>query len=288
MAVRQQKELAIHRTNRYPESQMRRKHKAVTRKGSFTDYLVGFLASKSTYSRIQAKPITISDADLALLAKAAREFSGKTKSQTAAELNIAFSSVFNAEEKPERSLAKIRKEIIERYTDLKVAGPAYQLFCGGDIFGDLTKAHLEEQRTFISSKILAEIFITLDIQAGMLHCENKETDGLLCVAHHDRAMRSTGHELSYRFHEQSLATTVWKEKKRYFSPDPYGDGIINPRGLRQFQVKGPITGVPIMDRQKMLGVFVVWGQNNNEAMINRVEAAARLLKASIENLLRMG
>jgi len=73
------------------------------------------------------KIILLRDADLAAKAKEARQATGKRKAQAARELGVSFPSVFNAEERPELPLNKLRIRIIETYSMHKVVGPVYYL-----------------------------------------------------------------------------------------------------------------------------------------------------------------
>jgi hypothetical protein len=74
-----------------------------------------------------AKRNLIDESELARLAKEAREAAGKRKVDVARELEVAAPAIFNAEEKPEMSLTKIRIRMIERYSKYKVVGPVYYL-----------------------------------------------------------------------------------------------------------------------------------------------------------------
>ncbi len=69
----------------------------------------------------------VAEADLAKLAKQFRVAAGKTRAAAARELGVSRPSIFNAEEKPEDSLFKLRKRIIEKYSDFRVIGPEYHL-----------------------------------------------------------------------------------------------------------------------------------------------------------------
>lgn len=70
---------------------------------------------------------TVSEAELATLAKKCREAAGKTRAQAARELKVSNPSIFQAEESPEKSLFKLRKRIIQKYSVLRVRGPVYLL-----------------------------------------------------------------------------------------------------------------------------------------------------------------
>jgi hypothetical protein len=74
-----------------------------------------------------AKKNFFSESDLAALAKKARQATGKRKIDAARELGVAPPAVFNAEEKPEMSLHKLRIRMIETYSPYKVVGPVYYL-----------------------------------------------------------------------------------------------------------------------------------------------------------------
>ncbi len=73
------------------------------------------------------KKILLTESDLAAKAKEVRVASGKRKAQVARELEVSFPSVFNAEERPEFTLNKLRIRMIETYSRYKVVGPVYYL-----------------------------------------------------------------------------------------------------------------------------------------------------------------
>jgi len=74
-----------------------------------------------------AKKQLISEKDLASLAKQFREKTGKTRAQAAREMEVAQTTIFQAEEKPEQALLKLRMRMIEAYSDFKVVGPVFFL-----------------------------------------------------------------------------------------------------------------------------------------------------------------
>lgn len=65
--------------------------------------------------------------NLAQVAKSVRENAGVTRAEAARDLGVNYATIFNAEEKPERSLFQIRKQIIERYSDYRLSGPHFLL-----------------------------------------------------------------------------------------------------------------------------------------------------------------
>ena len=65
--------------------------------------------------------------ELVGLAKQFREASGKTQTEAARELSVSGPAMFQAEENPRQSLHKLRKRIIERYSEYEVIGPVYLL-----------------------------------------------------------------------------------------------------------------------------------------------------------------
>ena len=69
----------------------------------------------------------VSEKDLAKLAKQYRKATGKTRAQAARDMDVAQTSIFNAEESPEQSLFKLRSRMIEKYSAFKVVGPVFYL-----------------------------------------------------------------------------------------------------------------------------------------------------------------
>ena len=70
---------------------------------------------------------TVEEKELAALAKRFREEAGKSKVDAARELEVAAPSIFNAEERPDMSLTKLRIRIIETYSPYSVTGPVFLL-----------------------------------------------------------------------------------------------------------------------------------------------------------------
>ena len=73
------------------------------------------------------KEQSVSENDLARLAKRFRKQAGKTRAQAAREMGVSQTSIFQAEEKPEQGLLKLRMRMIEAYSPFKVTGPVFYL-----------------------------------------------------------------------------------------------------------------------------------------------------------------
>ena len=69
----------------------------------------------------------IEEKNLGAIARKFREDAGKSRAEAARELDVARPTIFQAEEEPEQGLTKLRKRIIEEYSDFEVAGPFYVL-----------------------------------------------------------------------------------------------------------------------------------------------------------------
>jgi hypothetical protein len=69
----------------------------------------------------------VEETELAAFAKKFRLASGKTKVEVAKEMGIKPPSVHHAEESPHLSFTKLRRRMIEAYSDLKVSGPLFKL-----------------------------------------------------------------------------------------------------------------------------------------------------------------
>jgi DNA-binding XRE family transcriptional regulator len=79
------------------------------------------------YGFVMSKKTTMCENDLAVLAKCFRQQAGKSRAQAAREMEVAQTSIFNAEESPDQSLLKLRMRMIEAYSRFKVRGPVYLL-----------------------------------------------------------------------------------------------------------------------------------------------------------------
>jgi DNA-binding XRE family transcriptional regulator len=73
------------------------------------------------------KEKSVSEKDLAILAKRFRKQAGKTRAQAARDMDVSQTSIFQAEEIPEQALIKLRLRMIEAYSPFKVVGPVYHL-----------------------------------------------------------------------------------------------------------------------------------------------------------------
>ena len=69
----------------------------------------------------------IEETALAALAKKYREAAGVSRTEASLEFDVARPTIFYAEEEPERGLHKLRKQIIEKYSQFEVIGPVYLL-----------------------------------------------------------------------------------------------------------------------------------------------------------------
>lgn len=70
---------------------------------------------------------SVSEKDLAGLARRFRKQAGKTRAQAAREMEVSQTSIFQAEEIPDQALLKLRMRMIEAYSIFEVVGPVYLL-----------------------------------------------------------------------------------------------------------------------------------------------------------------
>ncbi len=70
---------------------------------------------------------SVKEKDLARLAKRFRIQSGDNRAEAARKMKVSQTSIFQAEEKPEQGLFKLRVRMIERYSAYKVTGPIFLL-----------------------------------------------------------------------------------------------------------------------------------------------------------------
>jgi DNA-binding XRE family transcriptional regulator len=70
---------------------------------------------------------SLTEMNLARIAKRFREQAGKSRAQAAREMKVAQASIFRAEENPQESLLKLRIRMIEAYSPYRVTGPVFFL-----------------------------------------------------------------------------------------------------------------------------------------------------------------
>jgi hypothetical protein len=80
-----------------------------------------------SYFFLVAEMRFLSEADLAKLAGRFRTSAKKSRAQAAREMRVSQTSIFNAEETPAQSLAKLRMRMIEKYSEFMVVGPVFYL-----------------------------------------------------------------------------------------------------------------------------------------------------------------
>ena len=64
---------------------------------------------------------------LGAIARKFRAAAGKSRAEAPRELDVARPTIFQAEEESKQGLTKLRKRIIEEYSDFEVVGPFYVL-----------------------------------------------------------------------------------------------------------------------------------------------------------------
>jgi DNA-binding XRE family transcriptional regulator len=67
----------------------------------------------------------VKETELAEIAKRVRQKAGKTRAQAARDMGIRQTSIFHAEESPEKSYTKLRIRMIETYSRVRITGPVF-------------------------------------------------------------------------------------------------------------------------------------------------------------------
>jgi len=69
----------------------------------------------------------VEEKELAALAKKHRLASGMTKAAVAKDIGVKPPSVHHAEESPQLPYTKLRRRMIEKYSNMKVTGPLFRI-----------------------------------------------------------------------------------------------------------------------------------------------------------------
>ncbi|HEY0174087.1 MAG TPA: GAF domain-containing protein [Pyrinomonadaceae bacterium] len=68
----------------------------------------------------------------------------------------------------------------------------------------------------------------------------------------------------YSLDDVALVTKVLREGKGYFSRHPQTDPEVHQRGVEGFKIGGPLVGVPLVYRDKPVGVLVSWSRHRQQ------------------------
>ncbi len=122
--------------------------------------------------------------------------------------------------------------------------------------------------------------------AGIIYFADYNERVLRCLATIGcEGARIPAEEFEFKFKARALATHVFREKAAYFSAAPKRDRIVSKRGIRVFDIHGPVAGVPLLFRDSAVGVLVVWGQKGEPTPEERhkelLEPFARLAATTI-------
>jgi len=64
----------------------------------------------------------------------------------------------------------------------------------------------------------------------------------------------------YNYTDQSAATWILKNRRDLFSTTPARDPLVNPEGLKYFQIDGPLLGLPLLYSNRVVGVMICWSR----------------------------
>lgn len=68
---------------------------------------------------------SLHEQELAALAKKSRQAAGITRAQAARDMGVKQPSIFHAEESPVLPYTKLRRRMIETYSDCEIVGPVF-------------------------------------------------------------------------------------------------------------------------------------------------------------------
>ena len=116
--------------------------------------------------------------------------------------------------------------------------------------------------TLLLDDVLRSLDSMLDIEGGIVYLADDTEQRSLRSTQDARALElSQSEPYSYRFEDDSLACHVFRTRKPLALVDPNKSSIRsvpNPLGLKIFRIEGPLLGVPLIHREKAVGVLVLW------------------------------
>lgn len=125
----------------------------------------------------------------------------------------------------------------------------------------------------VLTNILLSVANSFGFEAGVIFIADYERDilqGSATVGCDDLPIDPKSFE--YSLNDIALVTKVLRECKGYFSSNPEADPEVNPKGVEAFQIDGPLVGVPLVYRDKPVGVLVSWSRRENHPTQKHIES----------------
>jgi signal transduction histidine kinase len=120
------------------------------------------------------------------------------------------------------------------------------------IYLDLVQARApgtESLKTILESA--ADIY---RFDAGLIYLVDPGGSRLSCA----ESIGCTSTGFSYQLTDRALATEVYRRREPIYVPDPQASDVVNQEGVRRFNIRGGLLGMPLLYRGQAVGVLVVW------------------------------
>lgn len=133
--------------------------------------------------------------------------------------------------------------------------------------------------------ILDGILESYGFDGGCFYIHEEEHAHLRCLAYMTpKKVPKDIYSFAHKLDTNSLAGYVFNKKIHYFSSDPKNDAKVSKPGLEKFKIEGEILGIPLIFREKAIGVLTIWGVNNPSPLeedFSRLTPFARLAASKI-------
>jgi signal transduction histidine kinase/putative methionine-R-sulfoxide reductase with GAF domain len=90
--------------------------------------------------------------------------------------------------------------------------------------------------------------------AGLIYLVDRDGSRLYCA----EAIGCASGGFSYQLTDRALATEVYRRREPIYVPDPQASDVVNHEGIRKFNIRGGLLGMPLLFRGQAVGVLVVW------------------------------
>lgn len=119
-------------------------------------------------------------------------------------------------------------------------------------------------RDEILARILESVRREIGFDAGLIYIADYSKGQLRALAAIGCEDMLGRRDVCYGFSDVSLAAEVFRRRAPYFSDTPHRDPKVSRSGLAQFDIRGPVLGVPLMFGSIVIGVLVVWSRRNRK------------------------
>lgn len=133
----------------------------------------------------------------------------------------------------------------------------------------------------VLNAVLASALELYRLDAGIIFIADHTRRRLYCAAHQDVSRsRQDCPTFTFRFRDKAAAASILRTQQPIYSEDAQQDNRFSKRGLKFFDISGPVVALPLVYENAITGVLTVWNREREgpqEKHIQQLVPFARLV-----------